>query len=522
MREIPRKKRFAIFLVLTALGYSCFFLSLSHVPLTDAPSHLARAAIMKSLWFDAHSPFLGTFAAKRFFMPYMLPDLELILLVRSLGPRMAYPVWSTLTVLVVALAVSFYARQLLATWWAAGAATLCSWYFATNYLFILGFFSFEWGLAFAFLALGALQAWRRNEGFGWIALYGAACLATYGAHTACFAILMVLAGAIGFLRVLRKEQSWVRFGWELLPFAMLAAYHLILVPAHPEAHVGSMAHTTAILKIGRYFGAIFVRQSYAADFLLLALFAGIIAGTLRTRLVHLRDRWELLTVCGLASVGFVLLPIGFEAGWYVDVRMLPFVFIPLLMLALGIFEDSGPGGRQIAYLMGACALLAVLNLGSLALFLPEQNREVAQYREALRAIPAGHTILPVDTRRADARTRPLFHADSLYAVDRDGYTPYLFSARTGGGPAGYFSDLSTIYRPAQNWYVSGGSPDWVQVAQTYDYVVITKPWDAERIEPGRLDLLFENSVATVFRVRRCTAGALRLSENRARPDCSGR
>jgi hypothetical protein len=142
------------------------------------------------------------------------------------------------------------------------------------------------------------------------------------------------------------------------------------------------------------------------------------------------------------------------------------------------------------------------NLASLALFLPRQNHEVAQYREALLAIPGGQTILPVNTLRADARTHPLLHADSLYAVDRGGYTPYLFSARTGGGPAGYFADLSAIYRPPQNWYASGALPDWDKIARTYDYVVITKPWSAERIDRSRLDLYYENPVATVFRVRR--------------------
>jgi len=489
-------------LLLAALAYTVFFLSLSQVPLTDAPSHLARAAIMNSLWSDPHSPFQGMFLAQRFFMPYLLPDFELILLLRTLVPALAYPVWSTLTVLALALAIWFYAQQLLVTSWTIAAAALCSWYFATSYLFILGFFSFEWGLAFALVALGALHSLRRKTGPGWIALYGLASVAAYGAHTACFAILMVLVGATAFLRSLLKEQSWTRFGWELCPFALLAAYHVFIVPAHPEAHVGSMAHTTAILKVGRYFGAIFIRQSYAADFPLLALFLGIVASALWIGRRHLRDRRELMAVCGLASVGFVLLPIGFEAGWYVDVRMLPFVFIPLLILALAVLERSSPSRRQIALLIAACSLLMVGNLASLALFLPRQNHEVAQYREALLAIPGGQTILPVNTLRADARTHPLLHADSLYAMDRGGYTPYLFSARTGGGPAGYFADLSAIYRPPQNWYTSGALPDWDKIARTYDYVVITKPWSAERIDRSRLDLYYENPVATVFRVRR--------------------
>jgi hypothetical protein len=494
-----------IFLILTAIAYTGFFLSLDNVPFTDAPSHLARAVIMKSLWFDPHSPFQGTFSARRFFMPYMLPDLGFISLLRLVGIELGYPLWSTLTVLVVAFAIWFYARQLLTTSWAVAAAVLCSWYFATNYLLILGFLSFEWGLAAAFVALGSLESWRRDKKKKslWIALYVVACFATYGSHTACFAILAALAGSIGVLRVLRKQQGWSRLAWELLPFAILAAYHLLLVPAHPEAVWGNMAHSSIANKLGRFAGSIFIRRTHFTDLPLLILFLGIIAASLRAanaRLVDLTRHWELAVICGLAAIGYFLLPIGMAAGWYIDERLLPFFFIPLLILSLSVLEISAPGVRRIRFLIVACGLLAAGNLASLAMFLPAQNREVGQYREALRAIPAGRTILPVDTRRADGRTRPLLHADSLYAADRGGYTPYLFSAKTGGGPAGYFSDLSPIYRPDQNWYQNSTAPDWGKVAQTYDYVIVTKPWRPERIDQTRLALQYENAAATVFRV----------------------
>jgi hypothetical protein len=503
VKHLLQPSRIRLSLVVTALGYAVFFLSLSNVPFLDAPNHLARAAIMKSLWFDPHSPFQGTFSASRFFMPYMLPDLGLILLLRILGPGLAYPAWSTMTVLALALAIWFYARQLLATSWARAAAALCSWYFATNYLFILGFFSFQWGLAAAFIALGALESWRRNKEkrFAWIALYAVSCFAAYGAHPASFAILAALAGAIGLIRVLRKQQSWGRLAGELLPFAVLAAYHVLLVPSHPEAVRGGIAHSSIANKIGRFFGSIFIRQTHFTDLPLLILFLGIIAGALWAGKTRRVDR-ELAVVCGLATVGYFLLPIGMGAGWYIDERCLPFLFIPLLMLALGMLERSEPSAKQIRVLVVACGLLVGGNLASLAMFLPAQNREVGQYREALRAIPPKRILLPVDTRRSDARTRPLLHADSLYAVDREGYTPYLFSAKTGGGPAGYFSDLSPIYRPDQDWYQTTAAPDWKKLFQSYDYVIVTKPWRPERIDRSRLALFYENSVATVFRVQR--------------------
>jgi len=484
---------------MAAFAYTGFFLSLSNVPLLDAPDHLARAVIMKSLWSDPHSPFQGTFSATRFFMPYMLPDLGLILLLRTLGLKLAYPVWSTLTMLALALAIWFYARQLLTTSWAVAAAVLCSGYLATNYFFILGFFAFQWGLAAAFIALGAVEAWRRKKGNGWmILIYMVACFVAYGTHMACFAILAALVGVIGFVRVLRKDQSWVRLGGELFPFAVLIGYHFLMVPTHPEAIRGAMTQSTIAHKALRFFVSMFLRQSYVMDGALILLFLGIVAGALR---VGVGRRWELGTICGLAVAGYLVLPIGWGAGYYIDMRFLPFFFIPLLMWALSVFENSEPDERQIKLLTIACCLLTAGNLVALASFLPGQNREVGQYREALAAIPAGRIVLPIDTRRADGRSRPMLHVASLYDVDRGGYTPYVPSANRGG-PAGYFSDLSPIYRPDQNWYVNNVVPDWGKVIQSYDYVIVTKPWRPERIDLSHLELFYENPVATVFRVRR--------------------
>ncbi len=174
-----------IFSILIALAYTALFL-LTSSPFTDAPNHLARAAMMNSLWSDPHSPFQATFSASHFFMPYMLPDLGLILLIRTVGFQSAGPIWSTLTLRALVLSIWFYARQFLTASWAISAALLCSWYIATNYLFILGFFSFQWGIASAFIALGALESWRCNKG---IVLYMAACVFCYGSHLAPFAIL---------------------------------------------------------------------------------------------------------------------------------------------------------------------------------------------------------------------------------------------------------------------------------------------------------------------------------------------
>jgi len=421
---------------------------------------------------------------------------------------------------------------------------LCSWYFATSYYLILGFFAFQWGLGAAFVAMAALEAWRRNEGkrVFWIALYAIACFACYAMHSAVFAMLAGLVGAIGLVRVFGKEQSRVRLIGELLPFALLAAYHFPLVPRGPAGadgttqipiagSIGDLLGSTFLhpgyamdgliqvlgagilagvtwFKLGNFFVGMFIRQSYVLDGVILILFWGVIAGAIwgGRRQADWRRHWQLAAVCGLAATLYFILPFWWAAVAYVDQRALPFLFISLLMLALRIFETSRPGRKQIVLLMVGCSLLAALNLASLARFLPRQSRQVARYREALLTIPEGRVVLSIDTRGRDGNTFPLRHAGAFYAADRHGYTPYLFSKRTGSGPSEYFSDLSSIYRPVQRWYRSNATCDWEKVMEDYDYVVITKPWRADRLDLSRLELHYENRVATVFRVRRGVAG----------------
>lgn len=429
---------------------------------------------MESLWFNARSPYAGTFSVSHVFMPYMLPDVGLVLLIRVLGFDRAGPVWSTLTMLALAGAIWFYARQMLETRWAESAAVLCGLYIATNYLFISGFFSFQWGVASAFVAMGALEAWRRNRAWGWFGLYAVACFVCYGSHLACFAILGVIVGVLAILR-----KSWL----ELSPLALLTVYHLLVVPGHP---VGGVTHNTVADKFGHFLEAMFVRQNYVVDRTILALFWGIIVVAI-WRGKTTRKHWELAATCLVAASIYFVLPFSWGGVFYVDERALPFFYIPFVMLAL---RGSAPDWRITA----ACAVLAAANLVSLGLFLPRQNRELTQYREALAKIPAGKTVLPVYTRGRDGNTYPLRHAGAFY---RSGYVPYLFSQVNASGPAGYFKDLSTIYRPPQNWYVDGGSVDWEVVGKTYDFVVVTRPWDA-RIKA--MEVWYQNDVATVFSV----------------------
>lgn len=468
---------FAIAAIL-AVTYTGFFLSLNNLPFTDAPNHMARAVVMKSLWFDAQSPFRGMYSVRPVFMPYILPDL---LLVGFLRLGFVSQVWPAITMLAMAGGFVFYAWQMLRTWWARTAAIFLAWYFATNYLLIMGFFAFEWGVAAALVALGALEA-------GWMALYVVACVVCYGSHLASFLTLAALVGSFRTFRAWRKEETWTQFALELAPFAVLLGYQLLFVPAEPLG--GGWIHNTVWDKFGHLLEALFVRQNYVVDRSILALFFAIIGGSLWFGRKYLRREWELALMCGVVLAIYFVLPFGIGNIFYVDERALPFLYVPLIVLALRVLEISRP-----TLLLSACAVLAIANFASLASFLPKQNREIGEYREALQSIPAGRLVMSVETRKKDGNTWPMRHVGSFYTTDREGYSPYLFNSRVPGGPSGYFEDLTSIYRPPPNWYIDRLPVDWKQM--TYDYLVVTKPFDPSRIPWS--SVVYENSAATVLR-----------------------
>jgi hypothetical protein len=270
------------------------------------------------------------------------------------------------------------------------------------------------------------------------------------------------------------------------------------VPVHPETPSGSIARSTVWDKFGHFIEALFVRQNYVVDRTILTLFWAIVLIALWFGRRRLAQYLDLAIICLLAAAIYFILPFGLAGVSYVDERALPFFLIPLLMLALRIFETSGRAGNRLIL---ACALLAAANLASLASFLPRQNRQTAIYREALSRIPSGKNVLPIYTLPRDGNTYPLRHAGSYYIADREGYAPYLFSQVSASGPAGYFKDLSPIYRPTQDWYLNHIEPDWKKIEASYDYVVITNPWLDSRIDTRQLELYYRNSAATVFRVR---------------------
>jgi hypothetical protein len=106
--------------------------------------------------------------------------------------------------------------------------------------------------------------------------------------------------------------------------------------------------------------------------------------------------------------------------------------------------------------------------------------------------------LPVNTKHLEGAVRPFLHVDSFLVIDRHGLSPYLFSGN-GGYPMKYFRYAHWPYAPDDDWYNSNGAVDWRQVGCSYDYLLVTKPYDPNRIGLSTTALA-ENASAVLLRV----------------------
>jgi hypothetical protein len=83
----------------------------------------------------------------------------------------------------------------------------------------------------------------------------------------------------------------------------------------------------------------------------------------------------------------------------------------------------------------------------------------------------------------------------ITVIDRQVLFPYLFSGNTGQSMT-YFRYVDLPYRPDDNWYMQGPPlVDWHRIACTYQYILVTRPFDLQRIDVATNPIAETSSVA---------------------------
>jgi hypothetical protein len=142
----------------------------------------------------------------------------------------------------------------------------------------------------------------------------------------------------------------------------------------------------------------------------------------------------------------------------------------------------------------------LLNIAGVGKHLLKDEAWLDRYREIVATIPIGATVLPINTLEKDGRISPSLHAGSFVTIDRAGVVPILFAANRGDAMK-YFRYHDKPYAPKESWYLDSTENviDWESVACDYEYVLISKPFEAERIPLSSL-VITENDSAALLAV----------------------
>ncbi|MFN8390980.1 MAG: hypothetical protein U0136_11885 [Bdellovibrionota bacterium] len=491
-------------LVLTA--YAAFLLSLNALPFPDIPNHLTRAYIMGHI--GESTELQQSFGFSPRFIPYFLGDWFLALLTRVLPLFTAGTVWVTALFLFFPFSVWYYL-------WSRGTdrestlliLLLCP-VFATGYYFLSGYHAYCLSVSLVFCALGFWENWQKPSTGTRLPLYftfALLCLATYFTHLAGFVFLAAILGLSVLARLVRRSLTALGSVVSLTPCALLCAYHA--AGAHLGASSGDVwIHRTFLQKV-LTLSAMFIRFDYTFDTGIVIVFLGLLAVLIWSAI---RDRnargdndsatlFELgIIIAGLTAC-YLILPGDMPPALEVDQRALPFACIFCCLFAVRAASASLRARWEI---QAWCLALSVLNLVYISSFLLNANRELTEYVSALGRVPRGQHLVSISTRPPLGRLDIGTHQAELYNVLGGGIAPELFAENTAGDQFSYFRYLRDWYSPGRFWYQrkQDGTVRWDLIVSQYQYLIVTKPFDRERLKIARLNEIFSNSSATVFQI----------------------
>lgn len=482
--------------VLIALGaYCALYLSLDALAFLDLPNHTTRAYII------AHdSPhFASNFRFRVEMMPYIIGDLLYAGILKVLPMQTGALVWMCLIFLSLPLSLVVYARSLKRPPQQQLILALVSIYWASSWHFLSAYTNYCLSVALAFLVLAQVESFlsthrRWTQSLPAYAAYCALTFVLYGVHLAGFVFCAVMA-AVSCAFYLFGSR---RLGPPLLlgiPFLLLAGYHI------STAQLGGSGDELLRFRepLEKFFalGAMFYRFSLPLDLIALLLFL------ISTFLAATRSGWKsghaakLLATAGVLLLCYLVLPEEMGPTSDIDGRALPFVAATAFLFLMGSQKMTDRQFRQSFF---AASALVVANFGVLVVGLVPLSQHLSQYQALLQDLPPNQRLFPIATRPDVGRLQTNFHQAQLAIVSRNATVPYLFSERTSGKQFSYFTYLYDAYSPSVHWYLKHQDIDWQQVCRDYDFLIVTKPYDEQRIQVPHA-VVSENPAGVLARLR---------------------
>lgn len=493
-------------------------------PLLDYPNHLAR---MYVLAFGAHDPFLSRMYAQRWtIIPNLAIDLILPPLLHVLPIYVAGRVMLAASLLLPLAGTLAYHRVAFGvrSYWPVAGALM-----AYNALFLFGFMNFLLSLGLALLAAAAWLRWRDRHPVG-VTLGGMmVTTAIFFMHLFGLVFLALLLGTEELAGLWRDRAS----GRVLLPRLLRRALTGALLFAPPVAlyFAAPLDHLESAMTFRplwhKLYGLTepFLAYDGAVDVLTgIAVFAGLGLAWHRRRL---RVAPGLGLSLAVLSAVYLVCPFTMKGTGFIDARF-------PVMGGLLLFAGLRPIGLPPRLRLAIAAVLAVAFLGrtiSLGTVWYDHNRDLADLRQVMAAVPQGARVLVVTVDPQDApaywdhvphgRRLPGFfrldlHLPALLTIERHAFFPTLFTVR---------AKQPLIVRPPYDRISvpEGQPPDWQSLVLGYNVHPVTPApyladWqhhfddvllleaggagDPATFLPDRLHLIVARDIAALYRINR--------------------
>jgi hypothetical protein len=494
---------------LVVLAYIAVFVWFSPLQLQDYPNHLARAFVMADLLFRHGADFGQSYRFHFMLTPYVAGDLLLTLLVYVAGVKAVGVIWVILTFLSLPAAVYVYLRALRASTEVTLLMLFISLYLSTDTFFVMGFLEFKLSIALTLVALALVELLRQQWSGARFGIFAALIVFTYLTHLAAIVFIAAALGVSALWRVMLGKSRIDREIYLFIPIICVLAWHLLEAISYRQpgdlAAQGSRWGTVET-KIARLSWDL-VRYQRARDFVLVATLLMFLLLYMGGR--RLGGREGIVSPQVLEPLGYAVLFIGLyivlpfeqrEAS-YVDVRALALAPFFMLLGVLNLPPSPAPWASRLNVpAICLAAALACVNLGYLAFYFHKHSGWLGQYRAIVARIPANSTVLPISTESKMGNVLVHLHAAAFAVIDRHALIPYLFSG-DNGHPMKYFRYVHRPTAPDELWYHlrRDRTVDWPEVARQYQYLLISKPFEADRIRL-KTDTVAENDAAALLAV----------------------
>jgi len=425
------------------------------------------------------------------------------------GTKAAAVIWGLLTFLSLPAAVYVYLRARRASTEVTLLMLFISLYLSTDTFFVMGFFEFRLSIALVLVTLAAVE-WLREQWSGArFAIFAALIALTYLTHLAAIVFIGAAVGVSAVWRIALGKSRIDREIYLLIPIIGVLAWHFVEAVTYrqPGDVVGNESYWGTVTSKVDHLSWDLVLYHRQRDSVVMATLLAFLLFYLSGRRIRSREAivtpqvLEPLAYAALFLGLYVALPHEQTEAAFVDVRALTLVpFFGVFGLLNLPPSTAPPASRLNTLAICLAAAVACANLGYLAFYFHRESGWLAQYRAIVAGIPPQSTVLPVLTEKKTGNLLKHLHAASFAVMDRHALIPYLFSG-DNGNPMKYFRYVHRPYAPDELWYLArwDREVDWAQVSQQYQYLLIVKPFTADRIHL-KVHTVAENDAAALLAV----------------------